>query len=190
MAQEVIRMMERFFKELGNVITANRYVNLYSKGFTLKREDQKNVKHVRSQLEKEYGNSLIDIDITKFKDCETEEQETEVFLDLINIAFEGNDSKEPISGTISIAKSLEELSKKLSHPILVVFHSFCDIHDEKEKDILRALRKFIEIYDRSLYLGILIVSDRPTHHWELYPESSLDERHVAFKEYLLGAERK
>jgi hypothetical protein len=190
MAQEVIKMMERFFKELENVITAKRYVNLYSKGFTRKGEDQKNVKHVRSKLEKEYGNSLIDIDITKFKECETEEQEVEVFLELINTASEGNDSKESISSAISIAKALEKLSKKLDNPTLVVFHSFCDIHDEKEKDILRALRKFIEIYERSLYLGILIVSDRPTHHWELYPESNLDDRHVAFKEYLLGAERK
>jgi hypothetical protein len=190
MAQEVIRMMERFFKELENVITANRYVNLYSKGFTRKEEDKQKVQHLRSQLEKEYGNSLTDIDITKFKDCETEEQETEVFLNVINIALEGNDSKGPISSAISIAESLAKLSKKLDHPNLVVFHCFCDIHDEKEKDILRALRKFIEIFDKSLYLGILIVSDRPTHHWELYPESNLDDRHVTLKEYSLGAERK
>jgi hypothetical protein len=183
MAQEVIRMMERFFDELYNFITANRYVNLYSKGFTQKKDGQKNVELFRSQLKKEYGNSLIDIDIKKFENCETEEQEAEVFLDLINTALEGNDSKEPISSSISITKAMEELSKKLDSPTLVVFHCFCDIHDEKEKDILRALRKFIEIYERSLYLGILIVSDRPTHQWELYPESNLDERHVVFKEY-------
>ena len=190
MAQEVNRMMERFFKELDNMITANRYVNLYSKGFTGKREDQQNFKNVHSQLEQEYGNSLIDIDIKKFEPCETEEQEVEVFLELVNTAFEGNDSKEPISNVISNAEALEKLSKKLDNPALVVFHSFCDIHDEKEKDILRDIRKFIEIFEKSLYLGILIVSERPIHHWELYPESNLDDRHVAFKEYPIGAENK
>lgn len=176
-------MMERFFIELDNVITANRYVNLYSKGFTRKREDQQNVEQLRSKFKKEYGNSFIDIDITKFDACETEEKEAEVFLDLINTAWKGKESKGPISSTISIAKALEELSKKLDGPTLVVFYCFCDIHEEIEKDVLRALRKFIEIFEKSRYLGILIVSDRPTHHWELYPESNLDDRHVAFKEY-------
>jgi hypothetical protein len=183
MAQEVNRMMERFFKELDNVITANRYVNLYSKGFTRENENQKNLENFRSQLKKEYGKSLIDIDIKKFEACETEEEEAEVFLELINKALKENDFKEPIANVISITEALYKLNKKIDTRTLAAFHCFSDVHDGKEKDILRAIRKFIEIFEKSLYLGILIVSDRPTYHWELYPESNLDDRHVTFKEY-------
>ncbi|MFC2146384.1 hypothetical protein ACFLRT_03380 [Acidobacteriota bacterium] len=183
-------MMEGFVSELTNFITANKYVNLYSKGFTRKKEDQQNVGHFRSQFEKEYGNSLIDIDITKFEACETEEDEAEVILELINKALGINGSKGPIPDAISIAEALKKLSQKLDERNLVVFHCVSDIHDEKEKDILRAIRKFIEIFDKSQYLGILIISDRPTHHWELYPESNLDDRHVAIIEYPPGAENK
>jgi hypothetical protein len=175
--------MEKCVGELVNIITAKKYINLYSTGFTRKKEDQKNLEPLLILLRNEYDDFLIDIDIKVFAKCENEEDEAGVFLDLLNREWEKNSTISPIPSAISIAEALEKLSNQLNRRILVVFRSFTDIYDEKEKDIFRVLRKFIEIFEGSPYLGILIISDRPTYHWELYPESKLDERHVVFKEY-------
>jgi hypothetical protein len=183
-------MIEKFVGELLNIITAQRYVNLYSKGFTRDEEDLQDMERFHSKLVEEYGSILINIDIKGFEDCDSNEEEAAVILELINKAIEINDFTDPIPDAISITDALEKLSKKLDRRVLLVFHCFSDIYDEKEKNILRAIRKFIEIFEKSRYLGILIISYRPTHHWELYPESKLDERHVAFKEYPLLTEPK
>ena len=177
-------MMDTFVKELDNFITSKRYVNLYSRRFTGKQEGQPNLEHFRSLLAGECGSLVIDIDMQAFETCEDTEAEAAVLLEMINKALEKHGFTDAIPDAISFTGALEKLSAKLDRRALVVFHFFCDIFSEKEKDIFRAIRKFIEIFEKSRYLGILIISDRPTHHWELYPESKLDDRHVVYKEYL------
>lgn len=176
-------MIDKFVSELDNFITANRYVNLHSKRFSVEEEGNRNLQHFRSKFAEKCGNLLIDIDVKAFETCEEAEEEAAIILELINKALKKHGFKDSISDAISVTGALEKLSAKLDRRALVVFHFFCDIFDEKEKDIFRAIRKFIEIFEKSRYLGILIISDKPVHHWELYPESKLDDRHVAYKEY-------
>lgn len=176
-------MIDKFVSELDNFITVERYVNLHSKRFTGKEEGQRDLELFRSHLAEECGSLVIDIDIQAFETCEDIEAEAAVILELINKALKKHGFTGPISNAISVTGALEKLSAKLDRRALVVFQFFCDIYNEKEKDMLRAIRKFIEIFEKSLYLGILIISDGPTYHWELYPESKLDDRHVAYKEY-------
>jgi hypothetical protein len=176
-------MIDTFVGELVNFISTNRYVNLHSGRFIGERQGQEDLKQIRSRLIEEYGGPVIDVDIKRFHGCETEEAEAGVMLELIHEALEKSHLPDTTSSVLSISEVLEKLNKGLDSRTLVLFHFFSDIHDEKERDILRAIRKFIEIFEKSLYLGILIISDRPTHHWELYPESRLDDRHVFFKEY-------
>jgi hypothetical protein len=176
-------MIDKFISELDNFITTNRYVNLHSKRFVGKEEGKQNLEHFRSKLAEKCGSLVIDIDIKAFETCEDSEAEAAVILELIEKALKKHGFKDSIPGAISVTGALEKLSARLDRRALVVFHCFSDIYDEKEKDIFRAIRKFIEIFEKSRYLGILITSDRPVHHWELYPESKLDDRHVAYKEY-------
>jgi len=178
--------MERYVSEIINFLTTNRYVNLYSNLLTKEKIDRKypDLEHLLAGLSREYGDSFVGIDIQRFYGCDTEEDEASVFLETINKVLRKSDSIRGIIPTaISIADALEKLSKKLDSTTLVVFYFFSDVHNEKEKDLFRALRRFIEIFEGSLYLRILIISKRPTYDWELYPESRLDERHVAYIEY-------
>lgn len=175
--------MDKFIRGLDNFITEHRYVNLHSKGFEPGEKTQKDLELLRSKLSEECGSFFIDIDVKAFSECETEEEEAAVILKLLNDAIAKEQSLAPIPGAISVTDALVKLSERLDQRTLAVFHCFCDIYNEKENNLFRAFRKFIEIFEKSRYLGLLIISDQPTHHWELYPESKLDDRHVAYKEY-------
>lgn len=182
-------MNDKFVNELSNYITEKRYVNLYSNEFSREVEDRQTLDFICSKLEEEDGRFSILIDIKAFDTCEEEEEEkkeeeeAKVILELINRAIGENRFMPPLSNAMSITDALDKLSKTLDRRCLMIFHCFSDIYDEKEKDVLRAIRKFIEIFEKSFFLRILIISDRQVHHWELYPESKLDDRHVAYKEY-------
>jgi hypothetical protein len=176
-------MVDAFVNKLQCFITANSYINLYSREFSKDNQGQERLSILHSKLEATYGNALFDIDIKEFRPCEGEEEDAVVALKIINKTLEIN-GIDPIRSAISVTEALKKLSQKVEDRcILVVFHFFSDIYEEKEKDILRSIRKFIEIFEKSFSLSILIISHSPTYNWELYPEASLDDHHVVLIEY-------
>lgn len=167
--------------ELLNVIAVDRYVNFYFRdcGSQDPQMLETIVSHTRDA---QPGNYCFDIDVNAFVECEDEEQEAKVILEIINNELSQKRFKDPIPGAISIADALDKLNQRLDRPAIAVFHCFKDIYNEKEKDILRSIRTFKGMA-RSRFLGVLIISNRGINQWELFPESGLDERHVVSFEY-------
>lgn len=175
-------MENQVLDELLNVIAVHRYVNLYSRHFIGKKNPQaigKILSHIRDA---QPGNYCLDSDVGAFTGCVDEEQEARVIVGMMTAELSSKQFKEPVTGAISITDALNKLNGRLDRPAIAVFHCFKDIYNEKEKDILRAIRKFLGMAESRL-LGILIISDRTIDRWELFPESRLDRRHVAFFEY-------
>lgn len=177
-------MNEQFIGRLQNIITANSYVNLHSKEFLKDKIGRKLLDILFLKLKEGYHQTVFNINSKEFKLCEGEEDDVAAALKIINQTLEKYDLDE-IPSAISVTEVLQQLSQILNHRSLVVFHLFSDIHDKKEKDLLRSIRKYIEIFEKSLNLNILIISERPTYNWELFPESELDDRHVTLIEFTL-----
>jgi hypothetical protein len=77
---------------------------------------------------------------------------------------------------------MDQVNENLEKPAVIIFHYFQNHFDEKEKDILRSVRKYISLTE-SRFLGILLLSNDRVDKWELFPESNLDGRYVEFVEY-------
>lgn len=174
-------MKEETVEKLRNIIVDKRFVNAYAREFSP--ENKKELEQFLSKLKEIYKNIYVEIDIQQLEDCESEEQETMLLLELVNRELAGQGFRTFQKQSFSIAAALSKWSNYLDQRVLLVFHCFHDRFSEKEKNILRALRKALTNADEiSSYLGILIVSTREVFKWELFPESNLDERHVAFFE--------
>ncbi|MCI0470783.1 MAG: hypothetical protein L0Y73_03900 [Candidatus Aminicenantes bacterium] len=175
-------MLEEKINELKKMIVkeAGRFINCFSANFSL--EDKEALDRFLVRLKEEYKDlCYLDVDIRLFDRCKDEEQEANILLNLLD-----KESKDRGLGgvqlkAISISNALAKWSNTLNDRALLVFHFFHDIYDQGEKDILRSLRK-AHRSDLSHRLSIVIVSNREIHRWRLYPESDLDERHVAFFE--------
>jgi hypothetical protein len=179
MAQEVLIMKEETVSKLKNVIVRERFVNCYSREFSP--ESQEELEQFLLKLKETYKKTYLEIDIKEFENCENEKQETKVLLELINRELTGKGLQSVQIKAISIPNALHKWSNDLDGQALLVFYSFHDRYSEKEKNILRSLRKALRDKNEiSSYLGILIVSNRQVFKWELFPESNLDERHVVF----------
>jgi hypothetical protein len=183
MAKQVLTTLENTISQLKKIIVGKRFVNCYSREFSL--ENQQKLEQFLAKLREAYKNIIyVDIDIQKFAGCMNEEQEVKILLELISRELTGKGLSSIHIQAISIASALFKWSNGLNHQVLLVFRFFHDRYSEKEKNILRSLRKTIRNRDQlSSYLGILIVSSRNVSKWELFPESNLDERHVAFFEF-------
>ena len=178
MAQEVLIMTENTLNKLKKIILIKRFVNGYSREFS--GENQQALEQFLLNLEEAHKDIIYgDIDIRSFESCENEEQEATALLELINRQLTGKGLATLPNQAISIANALYKFSSSLDRQALLVFHSFHDLYSEKEKNILRSLRK-AKRSKISSYLGLLIVSNRKVSKWELFPESNLDERHVIF----------
>ncbi len=182
-AQEVLEMKKKakadkanIMDQLRNIIVTKRHVNCYSHEFT--RKNEKVIEQLLAQLESGSKHFFLAIDIRQFDRCEEQAQEANIFLDLLNSTFETDGGNRLDIEPISTANILIKWSEVLEGRVLLVFHCFYDPSDEKEKNILRSLREAIPHVSR--YLGILIISTREVSDWELFPESNLDNRHVAF----------
>jgi hypothetical protein len=177
--------MEEIIDKLKNVIVneGERFVNCCSAEFFP--ELQGELGRFLSRLKEEYKSPIyVNVNIESFENCKDEEQEVEVLLGLINGELTAKCYENVDMQAISIGNALYKWSNKLESQALVVFHCFHDTYDEKEKNILRELRKtHRNMDDMSRYLKILIVSNSPVYRWHLYPESNLDERHVALFEF-------
>lgn len=187
MAREVLSMKPETVNKLKNIIVDKRFVNAYSREFSP--ENKMELEQFLSKLKETYKSEYVGIDIQALEDCETEAHETKLLLELINRELAGQGIKTFQTQSFSIAAALSRWSEHLDRKVLLVFHCFHDRYSEKEKNILRALRKTLTNTDEiSSYLGILIISTRPVYTWELFPESNLDERHVVFAEFQSSAE--
>lgn len=182
MAQEVLSMKEEMIYELKKTIMNKRFVNCYSREFSTGKPEK--LKQFLSLLKDMYKDVFLRIDIREFEHCEDEEQEAEKLLESINRELTGQGLTLVQGQAFSIASAISKWSNELDSQTLLVFHCFNDRYSEKEKNILRALRKTLtNKNDLSGYLGILIVSNREAFKWELFPESNLDERHVLFFDF-------
>jgi len=167
-------------------ITSKRYVNLFAK------DDEENKDSLIQTIipvirESQLNNLCIDVDIRNFFECENESEEAKNLLRIINNNSSALQNEIFITNAISVTDALDRLNHALKKPGLLTFHCFRDNRSEKEKDILRAIRKFINMImledNIPRFLGILIVSSSRIDTWELFPESNLDKRHVGFIAY-------
>jgi hypothetical protein len=183
MAKQVLTTLENTISQLKKIIVGKRFVNCYSREFSLEKHQQ--LEQFLAKLREAYKNIIyVDIDIQKFAGCMNEEQEVKILLELISRELTGKGLSSIHLPAISMASALFKWSNGLNQQVLLVFRFFNELYSEKEKNILRSLRKTIRNKNQlSSYLGILIVSNRNVSKWELFPESNLDERHVAFFEF-------
>jgi len=182
MAKQVLAKLESTINQLKKIVVGKRFVNCYSREFPL--EKQEELEQFLSKLKEAYKDIIyVDIDIQEFASCINEEQEVTILLELISGELTGKGLSRIHLQAISIANALFSWSKGMDQQVLLVFRLFHDLYSEKEKNILRSLRKTLRNSDQlSSYLGILILSNRNVSKWELYPESNLDERHLTFYE--------
>lgn len=175
-------MIEEIVYRLKNMIANQRFVNCCSR--KLSPENKGALDRLLSKLKEGYKNIYVEIDIREFEKYENEKEEVKVLLESIDreLIRQGFDHFQ--GEAYSMATALSRWGDTLEKHALLVFHCFHDRYSEKEKDILRSLRKTLrDKNELSSYLGILIISNRKVSTWELFPESNLDERHVAFYEY-------
>jgi hypothetical protein len=165
-------------KKLRSVIVQKQFVNCYSKEFSPGDRSTfepflLNIGGIHKQV------IYIDIDNLNFEQCENEEQEAVLLLDLIGKEWQARGFGDLNINAISIADALHKWSNTLNidQKVLLVFHFLHDIYNEKEKNILRSLRRVCRS-ELSAFLKILIISTQPLSKWELFPDSNLDERHV------------
>lgn len=176
-------MAKETLKKLKNEIVSKQFLNCYSRQFSP--ESPEELEQLLSDLKNEYNkNIFVEINISTFEDYETEEEEVMALLELLNKELAEKGLASFHRQAYSMSTALSKWSKILDTKALLVFHCFHDRYSEKEKDILRSLRKALrDKNELSSYLGILIISNREISTWELFPESNLDDRHVKFIEY-------
>jgi hypothetical protein len=181
MAQEVLIMIQESVYRLKNIIASQRFVNCFSREFSPENEGE--LRRLLSKLKEGYNNLYIEIDIQGFENCENEEEEAMVLLEAIDRELI-RQGLAPFQGhAYAMSTALSRWGDTLDKRTVLIFHCFHDRYSEKEKNILRTLRKTLSNKGQlSGYLGILLVSNREVFKWELFPESNLDERHLAFFE--------
>lgn len=162
-------------RKLLNRITAKRYVNLYPgiEGQLDARIASENASRIAEK--KQSKTYYINVNIQNLTGSKKEKVER--FVDIINSELSKVQFKHWIHDAISIDNALEQLNENLDKPALIIFHYFEDPENESELDILKSIRKYIQMKD-SFLLGILIISSKSITNWDLFPYSILDERLV------------
>lgn len=174
-------MIEETVYRLKNMITTQRFVNCCSRKLSV--ENKEGLECLLTNLKEGYKNIYVEIDVREFEKCENEKEEVNVLLESIDRELNRQGLDRFQGEVYSMATALSRWGDTLHKQALLVFHCFHDRYSENEKDILRSLRKTISNKDRiSSYLRILIISNRKVSTWELFPESNLDDRHLAFFE--------
>jgi hypothetical protein len=169
-------MEKKGLRKLLNRITIKRYVNLHFNGSPP--EDEKIIDNIINKIQKnQKGSYCITVNINSLP--QKEEKTVRTLIDIINDTLAEQQFKHWIHEGKSIDNVLEQLNERLEYPGLIIFYQFKSPEDEKEKDLLRSIRKFIQMKD-SLFLGILIISSHPTGDWDLSPYSDLDDRFVEY----------
>lgn len=176
-------MEEKKLTELLNRTTVRRYVNLHADGNPL---DQGTIDALIKRIaEKDYPKYCISVNIESIPcsdEREDEKEEAGYLKDLINEEMAKKQFPHWIHEANTIDRLLHQLNERLEDPALIIFYQFKSPDDEKEKNLLRSLRKFIQFKD-SFLLGLLLISSQELKKWDLHPFSVLDERFVEFFSY-------
>lgn len=175
-------MTEDIQKNLKDVIVQHQFVNCYSPEFSP--GDRAAIEAFLVKLRGIHKRVIyIDLDSLGFEQCQNEEEEANLLLGLIGKERQARGLGDLNMKAISITSALRKWSETLNERILLVLHFFHDLYSEKQKNILRSIRRTCPDRSKlSAYLRILMVSNRRVLDWELYPESNLDDRFVKFFE--------
>lgn len=172
-------MEEMKLTKLMNRITVRRYVNLHAGGNTL---DPGTITNLMERIGKmDYPKYCIAIDIKDIRGKD-EKEEAGYLKELINEKMSEKQFPHWLHEANTIDGLLHHLNDRLEDPALIIFYQFTSPNIEKEKDLLRSIRKFIQFRD-SFLLGLLLISNQELHKWSLHPLSDLNERFVEFFSY-------
>ncbi len=172
-------MEERALKKLSNRIAVTRYVNLHFDG---KEQDSETIAKIVEEVKKRQSKSYcIAFDIVQIPKKESEA--IQFLINTINETLSKQQFKHWLHDAISIDSVLEQLNERLEKPALIAFYHFKNPEDEKEKELLQSVRKYIQTKS-SLLLGVLIISTHPVGKWNLSPYSDLDQRFVEYFFYI------
>jgi hypothetical protein len=169
-------MEEIKLRKLINRIIIRRYVNLYADGNALDTEIIDDmIDKITGMQEKVY---CIAVDIKSIP-VGDEKQEADYLKDIVNEEMAKKQFPHWIHEANTIEHLLHQLNERLEDPALIIFYQFTSPEDEKEKDLLRSLRKFIQMRE-SLLLGLLLISSQKLGKWDLHHYSDIDERVVEY----------
>ncbi|MCK4765421.1 MAG: hypothetical protein KAW12_24680 [Candidatus Aminicenantes bacterium] len=175
-------MDEKEMRNLLNRTINHCYVNLHARGNPL---EEKNIRGMLTKIKNMLGEILcITVEIKNIpgKGKKNEEKEEANYLkDVVNEEMTKKQFRHWIHDANSIDHLLHQLNKRLEDPVIIIFHQFKLPNKEEEKNILRSIRKFIQLRESRL-LKLLMVSSEKLDKWDLRPYSDMDERAV---EYIL-----
>jgi len=169
-------MNKEKLRQLMNRITVRRFVNLHADGNTLDTGIINDV--INSVTEMHQGVYCIAVDIKSIP-VGDEKKEAGYLKDIINEEMTKKQFPHWIHEANTIEHLLHQLNERLEDPTLIIFYQFISPEDEKEKNLLRSLRQFIQMRD-SLLLGLLLISSKKLDKWDLRPYSDIDERVVEY----------
>lgn len=170
------KMSNRFILTLMNRTFVRGSVNLHSEGDPIEIGIIDGlISRISSMLSDCYSISVDIGDIPNKK----EELQAHFLKDFINEEMAKRQFSHWIHRANTIDSVLHQLNQRLEKPTLLIFFQFVSNKNNKEKDILRSIRKFIQMRD-SLFLGILLISSEKLYKWDLRPYSDLDERMIEF----------
>jgi hypothetical protein len=169
-------MDKKRLNQLINRITVRRYVNLHADGNALDTETIDDmIDRLTGMQEKVY---CIVVDIKSIP-VGNEKKEAGYLKDFINEEMAKKQFPHWIHEANTIEHLLHQLNERLEDPALIIFYQFTSPGDEKEKNLLRSIRQFIQMRD-SLLLGLLLISSQKLGKWDLRPYSDIDERVVEY----------
>jgi hypothetical protein len=169
-------MEEKKLRQLINRITERHYVNLHADGNPLDTKIINDIiERVTGMQEKVY---CIAADIKSIP-IGDEKKEAEYLKDIVNEEMAKKQFPHWIHEANTIEHLLHQLNERLEDPALIIFYQFTSPDDEKEKNLLRSIRQFIQMRD-SLLLGLLLISSQKLVKWDLQPYSDIDERVVEY----------
>jgi hypothetical protein len=120
----------------------------------------------------------ISVDIKNIP-VEDEKKEAEYLKNIINEEMGKKQFPHWIHEANTIEHLLHQLNECLENPALIIFYQFTSPKDEKEKNLLRSIRQFIQMRE-SILLGLLLISSERLGKWDLRPYSDIDERVVEY----------
>lgn len=181
------KMNEKTINHLSNVLSVNRFVNVCLKENEGLDQHSFNNNFIAPFKEPGENEFCLDIDIHAFLKCDNEKQEAKIFRKIISKTLSNHPaaSSKKLKEERSITLIMDKLNENLEKSALIIFHHFHNNFSEKEKDILRSIRKYIGLTKEKptkRFLGVMVLSNDRVDRWELFPESNLDGRYVSFFE--------
>ncbi len=117
-------MDDGFIVNLSNLITAKRFVNLYSRECT-DTGGEVIVEEILPMLREEQGRDyFFDVNLKRFTGRENDDEQVSILKDIFKEELSKKGTKKRLAPAISIADALSKWSEIFQRPGLAVFHSF------------------------------------------------------------------